>query len=302
MINKEDKIVITGCGGMLGEAVYSEFKDICKVYASDIDLNEDWLEYLDVSSANAVAEYLENIKPDYIIHLAAKTDMEYCELNSEETYATNRNGVTHVVKYANSANIPVVYISTAGIFDGEQESYREEDKPNPLSVYGRSKYEGELEAKKATKSIVVRAGWMIGGGPKKDKKFVKKIVEQINNGSKQLHVVNDKFGTPCYTYDLAKSLHFLVDNEYYGIYHGACDGKCNRYEVAVAMMIDLGIKDEVEVIEVDSSFVEKDFFAPRPRSEILQNIRLKKIAPHLTRDWEICVKEYLNKFDWLERS
>jgi len=302
MISKDQKIVITGCGGMLGEAVYKEFKDVCRVYASDIDLNESWLDLLDVSKRDDVKSYLEKIKPDYIVHLAAKTDMEHCELNPEETYATNRDGVAHVVEYANKCDIPVVYISTAGIFDGEQESYKEEDVPNPLSVYGKSKYEGELEAIKANKSVVVRAGWMVGGGPKKDKKFVKKIIEQIKGGSKKLHVVNDKFGTPCYTYDLAKSLRFLLENEHYGIYHGACDGRCHRHEVAVLMMDYLGLRDEVDVVEVDSSFVQKDFFAPRPRSEILENIQLKGVGPHLTRDWEVCIKEYINKFDWLERN
>jgi dTDP-4-dehydrorhamnose reductase len=299
MIKTNDKIVITGCGGMLGEAVYKVFKDVSKAYASDIDCNEPWLEFLDVSVKQDVEDYLEKIQPDYIVHLAAKTDMEYCEKHSDETYATNRDGVTYMVKYANKHSIPLVYVSTAGVFDGEKDAYIESDKPNPLSVYGKSKYEGELEASKANKSIIVRAGWMMGGGPKKDKKFINKIIKQINTGVEKLHVVNDKLGTPCYTYDLARSIHFLLDSEQYGIYHGACDGSCSRYDVAVALVENLGLKDKIYVKKVSSDFFKKSYFAPRPYSEKLLNIELKKIAPHITRDWRVCLKEYIQKFNWI---
>lgn len=299
MIRPNDKIAITGCGGMLGEAVYTEFKDFSIVHASDIDCNEPWLELLDVSVKQDVKDYLEKAQPDYIIHLAAKTDMEYCEEHPDEAYKTNKDGVVHMVEYANKHSIPLVYISTAGIFDGEKDAYREVDKPNPLSVYGKSKYEGELEAIKAYKAIIVRAGWMIGGGPKKDKKFINKIIKQINIGAQKLNVVNDKFGTPCYTYDLAKSIHFLLDNEQYGIYHSVCDGSCNRYDMAVALVENLGLKKEVYVEGVSSDFFKKTYFAPRPYSEKLLNIELKKIAPHLTHDWKVCLKEYMQKFDWI---
>src|ERR1700730_2072351 len=116
MIHKSDRVVITGCGGMLGEAVYQVFKDACEVYASDIDVNAPWLDRLDVSSAKDVRAYLDRVKPNYIIQLAALTDMEYCELHRDEAYATNTAGVENVARYARDHNLPFVYISTAGIF------------------------------------------------------------------------------------------------------------------------------------------------------------------------------------------
>ena len=299
MIHFNNKIVITGCGGMLGEAVYREFKNISDVYASDIDCNESWLDFLDVSLEQDVIDYLEKIRPDYIIHLAAKTDMEYCERNSDDAYFTNRDGVSYIVKYANKYSIPLVYISTAGIFDGKKDFYTENDRPNPLSIYGKSKYEGEIEAGKAYKSIIIRAGWMMGGGPKKDKKFVNKIIKQINTGAQKLNVVNDKFGTPCYTYNLAKSIYFLLNNEHYGIYHGTCDGDCSRYNFAIALVEYLGLKDKIYIEEVSSDFFKDSYFAPRPYSEKLINIKLKKIAPHLTKDWKIYLKEYTKIFNWI---
>jgi dTDP-4-dehydrorhamnose reductase len=298
MIHKSDRVVITGCGGMLGEAVYDVFKDVCKVHASDIDLNTPWLERLDVRKAKDVSAHLHKIKPNFIIHLAALTDMEYCELNPDDAFSTNTGGVENVAEYAREHNIPLVYISTAGIFDGAKDEYDETDVPNPLSVYGKSKYGGELVAKTLPKHIVIRAGWMMGAGPKKDKKFINKIIKQLRAGVKELVVVNDKWGTPCHTYDLAQSIKYLLDHDSYGLYHGACEGGGTRADVARFLLECLGVANQVKIKEVDSSFFKENYFAPRPKSEKLINIELKKIAPHLTRDWKICLKEYIGRFNW----
>jgi dTDP-4-dehydrorhamnose reductase len=298
MIHKSDRVVITGCGGMLGDAVYAEFKDICQVYASDRDLNVPWLELLDVSKPKDVAKYLDRVKPNYIVHLAALTDMEYCELHPDEAYAINTGGVENVAGYARTHNIALLYISTAGVFDGEKDEYYEHDTPNPLSVYGKSKYGGELVAKTVPKSIIIRAGWMMGSGPKKDKKFINKIIKQLRAGVKELAVVNDKFGTPCHTYDLAQSIRYLLDHDQYGIYHGACDGGGNRADVAREILKHFKLEDKIKIREVDSDYFKENYFATRPRSEKLINVELKKIAPHLTRDWHICLSEYLERFNW----
>lgn len=298
MIHKSDRVAITGCGGMLGAAVYEVFRDCCEVHASDIDVNAPWLERLDVASAKDVRAYMENLKPNYIIHLAALTDMEYCELHPSLAHATNTGGVENVAQYAREHNLPLVYISTAGIFDGKKDSYDEADIPNPLSAYGMSKYGGELVAKTVPKSIVVRAGWMMGGGPKKDKKFINKLIHQLRAGAKELAVVNDKFGTPCYTYDLARSIKYLLDHDAYGIYHGACYGGGSRADVARYLLECLEVARDVKLREVESSFFAESYFATRPRSEQLVNTELKRIAPHLTREWRVCLKEYIDKFNW----
>lgn len=298
MIHKSDRVVITGCGGMLGEAVYDVFKDFCQVRASDIDLNVPWLERLDVRMSSDVAAYLAEVKPNYIIHLAALTDMEYCELHPKDAYNTNTGGVQNVTEYARNHNIPLVYISTAGIFDGGKDEYTEVDMPNPLSVYGKSKYGGELVAKTLPKSVVIRAGWMMGGGPEKDKKFINKIIKQLRAGVKDLAVVHDKWGTPCYTYDLAQSIKYLLDRDAYGLYHGACEGGGSRADVARYLLECLGLSEQITVREVDSSYFSESYFAPRPHSEKLINMDLKNIAPHLTRDWKVCLKEYIERFNW----
>jgi dTDP-4-dehydrorhamnose reductase len=302
MIKNNSKVLITGCGGMLGEAVYHLFNEKTKVLATDINVNEDWLSYLDVRDKDAVGGTVKDYNPDVIIHLAALTDMEFCEKEVINAYKTNTESVQFLSREASSRNIPFVYISTAGIFDGEKDSYSEDELPNPLSIYGKSKYYGERVALGIPKSIVIRAGWMMGGGPKKDKKFVNKIIKQINSGSKELFVVSDKHGTPCYTYDLAKSIFYLINNERYGVYHGICEGGASRFEVAEYLLKILGLEKEIKLNKVDSGYYNKEYFASRPFSEKLINNNLKKLDSSLTRDWKVCMREYVERFDWIKNE
>ena len=299
MITPETKVLVTGCGGMLGEAVYEHFKGICKLFPTDIDLNEPWLEYLDVTDYARVKEKIQQIKPDYILHLAALTDMEYCERNPTEGYKVNALGTENVALLCHEFHIPMVYISTAGVFDGKQEKYTDYDLPNPLSVYGKSKYAGEKFVKEyLSQHFIFRPGWMVGGGPKKDKKFINKMIKQIQDGKKELFVVDDKFGTPTYTYDFAKVIHAALDLNHPGLYHAVCTGSGSRYDVAQQILECKNLQNSITLHKVDSSHFLRDYFAPRPASENLLNIKLQLKGIHIARDWRVCLKEYLEKYDW----
>lgn len=297
-MKKGAKVFITGCGGMLGEAVYKQFEKNYDVIATDIDVNDEWLSYLDVRDKDAVNKAVLDFRPDAIIHLPALTDMEQCENDIINAYKTNTEAVHFLSRESASLDIPFVYISTAGIFDGNKDEYEEDDLPNPLSIYGKSKYYGERVALSIPKSIVVRAGWMMGGGPTKDKKFINKIIKQVNAGKDELFVVSDKHGTPCYTYDLAKSIDYLLQNEKYGVYHAVCNGSASRYDVAEYLLELLGKKEDVKMTEVGSDYFSKEYFAPRPFSEKLINKKLNDLDTNLTRDWKVCLEEYINKFEW----
>ena len=206
------KLYIAGCGGMLGLAVYNVFKKFYELKCTDIDINEDWLTFLDFRNYD---DYLKNVVsfgPDYLFHLGAITDLEYCEMNQDEAYQTNTVSVENATNIANKLRIPLLYISTAGIFDGLKEEYDDWAKPKPFGHYAKSKYLGEkFVEKNANKYLICRAGWMMGGGLKKDKKFVNKIIKQIAEGKKILNVVNDKFGTPTYTLDFAKNMKLILE-------------------------------------------------------------------------------------------
>ena len=291
------KIYIAGCGGMLGDAFYKEFTSDYDLMCTDIDLNSKWLSYLDFRDYDAYYHDVMEFKPDYLFHLGAFTDLEYCETHQDDTYITNTMSVENGVYIANKLDIPILYISTAGIFDGTKDIFDDWDRPNPLGHYARSKYAGEVFVENnCRKHLICRAGWMMGAGPKKDKKFVQKIMSQIKSGKNELFVVNDKLGTPTYTHDFALNVKALLEREYWGLYNMVCDGVTGRFEVALELIDILGLKDKIKVTPVESSFFEKEYFAERPPSERLVDKKLDIRGLNTMRDWRICLKEYLDNY------
>lgn len=258
------KIYMAGSGGMLGEAFYEQFKDQYELKCTDKDINESWLSFLDFRDFGAYREDVKDFAPDYLFHLGAYTDLEYCEKNADDTYLTNTIAVENAVLIANELNIPILYISTAGIFDGKKELYDDWDEPNPLGVYARSKYMGErYVVENAKRFLVCRAGWMMGAGPLKDKKFIQKLMNQLKDGKKELFIVDDKDGTPTYTHDFAKNVKALIEYEYWGLYNMVCGGQTSRLEVANELLSLLNLKDEITINVVNSAYFKDIYFAER---------------------------------------
>jgi len=291
------KIYIAGCGGMLGEAFYRQFSTNYELKCTDIDVNEEWLSFLDFRDFESYRKDVLEFKPDYLFHLGAYTDLEYCELHENETYLTNTLSVENAVYIANELNIPLLYISTAGIFDGKKAFYDDWDQPNPLGVYARSKYMGErFVIENAHCYLICRAGWMMGGGPKKDKKFIHKLMKQIKEGKKELFIVNDKDGTPTYTQDFAKTVKVLIEREYWGLYNCVCGGQTSRLEVAQELLKLLGKEEEIKITTVSSDFFKDIYFAERPASERLITKKLDLRGVNQMRDWRVALKEYIENY------
>ncbi len=202
------RVYVAGCGGMLGDALYRELVATgSEVLATDISLGDSWLEHCDVRNYAQCRDRIRDFRPTLIINLAALTDLELCELSPDDAWLTNALGAENLGLVAEDLGVPYIFISTAGIFDGAKDHYTDFDEPNPLSVYAKSKYYGErFTLRYVRKHYVVRAGWMMGGGPRKDKKFINKLHLQLKAGAKELFVVEDKCGTPTYTVDFAKGL------------------------------------------------------------------------------------------------
>ena len=286
---------MAGAGGMLGEAFYTQFKSDYELKCTDKDVNEEWLSYLDFRDFEAYKKEVTDFRPDYLFHLGAYTDLEFCEENADETYRTNTMSVENACYIANDLNIPLLYISTAGIFDGNKELYDDWDMPNPLGHYARSKYAGELFVKdNVQKHLICRAGWMMGGGPKKDKKFIQKIMRQIKDGKKELYIVDDKDGTPTFTHDFAKNVKALIKNEYWGLYNMVCGGQTSRLEVAEELLMVLRLQGKINIIPVKSDYFKDVYFAERPASERLVNRKLSIRNLNLMQDWRIALQEYIN--------
>ena len=291
------KIYIAGCGGMLGEAFYRQFKKEYKLKCTDKDVNEDWLSFLDFRDLKSYRKDVMNFKPDYLFHLGAYTDLEFCEEHAEDTYLTNTLSVENAVYIANELDIPLLYISTAGIFDGKKDLYDDWDLPNPLGVYARSKYMGErYVCENAKRFLVCRAGWMMGAGPAKDKKFIQKLMKQLKEGKKELFIVDDKDGTPTFTHDFAKNVKALIEKEYWGLYNMVCGGQTSRFEVAGELLKQLNLEDKVKITSVGSDYFKDVYYAERPPSERLVNRKLDLRELNLMQDWKIALKQYLEMY------
>lgn len=288
---------MSGAGGMLGLAFYEEFKDQYELRASDIDLNEDWLHDLDFRDYDSYLEEVTKFSPDWLFHIGAYTGLEFCELNADDTYLTNTESVKHATKISNDLGIPLLYISTAGIFDGKKATYDETDQPVPLGHYGNSKYLGEVYIQENCEDFIIcRAGWMMGGGERKDKKFIQKLIKQISEGKKELFIVDDKDGTPTYTHDFANNSKALIESDHRGLFNMVCGGLTSRYEVATELLSLLDLDESIKITKVTSDYFKEEYFAERPACERLINKRLDELEMNTMRDWKIALKDCLEKY------
>jgi dTDP-4-dehydrorhamnose reductase len=284
---------------MLGSAVYPAFVAAGHgVVATDLaprDVDGLAMGALDVRDFDAVRGALEASRPDLVLHLAAETDLETCENDPDAAYLTNTIGTQNVAVVARDLGATLVYISTAGVFDGLKEGgpYTEFDVPNPINVYGDSKYQGELLVLRLVpKHFVVRAGWMIGGG-ERDHKFVARILAQVDEGRTTIHAVADKFGTPTYTRDFADNLLELIETPFHGRYHMACKGEGTRFDVASEILAAIG-RTDIDVVAVDSAHFAAEFPTPRPRSEMMRNLMLELRGLDRMRPWRVALRDYMD--------
>lgn len=186
---------------------------------------------LDITDLGEVLSVCEQYRPKAIIHLAALTDLAACEKNPAEAYKVNAVGAYHMALAARSVGAKLIYVSTSGVFDGKKkEPYIETDTPNPINVYGHSKYLGELAVKGVLDdALIVRTSWIFGGGKSKDKKFVGKMLAKKENA--EVSVVTDKSGSPTYAKDLAQVLQAFALDTTRGVVHVG-GGIATRYVVA----------------------------------------------------------------------
>jgi dTDP-4-dehydrorhamnose reductase len=289
------KILVTGAAGMLGSALCSTLKHKGhSIIATDIASQDEGMKYLDVRRYNQVAEIVGAVKPDMVMHLAAETDVDKCELEPDHAYLTNTIGTQNVALICKSQKIPLVYISTIGVFYGDKpEPYTEFDTPNPINIYGQSKLEGEKIVQNLAEGYyIVRAGWMVGGGPEKDKKFIGKIIKRMKETS-VLKAVNDKIGSPTYTFDFSECVADLIETGYYGLYHCTNKGYGSRFDVAKKIVDFLG-RSDVTVEPVSSAYFPLP--AARARSEMSRNYKLELLGIDSMRKWEDALKEYIQEF------
>lgn len=280
-------LLVTGAGGMVGSYTREALKGLDLILT---DIVGKYL-YLDVTDKSSVKDLIETKRPDYVFHLAAATDVDRCETEPEWANHVNAEGTKNIALVCKDLDIPMVYISTGAVFDGEKNTpYVETDRISPSNKYGASKYEGEKIVRSLLdRFYIVRASWMIGGG-KADKKFVGKVIQKIMSGEKRIKVVNDKFGSVTYAKDLLYGIKSLIRTDKFGVYHMTNEGMYSRYDIAIEMASILD-RDHVEITPVSSN--EFPLPAPRGRSEALENYNLNKLGLNHMEPWKDALREYI---------
>ena len=280
-----DRIYVTGARGMLGSAVVPLFSQRYEVHPRD-------LRETDIRDPEMIVEEICGVKPRFVLHLAAMTDVDGCETDPDGAYLTNALGTRHVALACRRCGATMVYVSTGSVYPGDKPTpYTEYDEPAPVNVYGRSKLHGEREVRSLLdRFFIFNTCWVFGGGPE-DKKFVAKIVAKARE-EKELRVVDDLFGSPTWTVDLARAMYDLVETGLYGSYHCVNRGVASRIEETRVILEAAGIRGcNLVACSADSL----DMPAPRPRMEALDNYNLRLLGLPEPRPWQEALEEYVRK-------
>jgi dTDP-4-dehydrorhamnose reductase len=297
------KILIIGSSGMLGTDLSQSLCHDHKVFGADIIHRASsaicGFYKLDITKKQNTLAVIRNLNPDIVIHTAAWTDVDGCELDPKKAHRINSEGTKNVASACKTIGATLIYISTDFVFDGrKKDPYKESDKAYPLSVYADSKLKGEARVKRILKKyFILRTGWLYG---KHGKNFVDTILKK-SKAENVLKVVDDQVGSPTYTKDLAKAIHALIDkiaigyssragfNLPYGTYHISNSGSVSWYNYAKEILILA--KSQAKVAPISSK--ELDRPAKRPKMSVLDNSKFIKLTGHKTRNWQEALKEYV---------
>ncbi len=281
------KILILGSTGMLGRECKALLSQDHEVIAPD-------KKEMDIVSWDGVIENLEKHLPDVVLNCAGFTDVDACEKESFAVRKINVEGPRNLAQCSARFECKVVHISTDYVFDGHKtipQPYFEDDAPNPLSAYGKSKMESETAVRENSPNyVILRTGWLYGIN---GSNFIRSIVNQaIQKKPRVLKVANDQFGSPTWAYQLAVQIGVLLNNGGRGTYHATAEGYCNRFEFAKYILKKLGLKTSLEPCSM------RDFreIARRPVNCILENRLLKKYGINVMQDWKEDLDIFLDKF------
>jgi len=281
------KILVTGANGQLG----NEIRRLVDSQRKDEFVFTD-VEELDICNKEKVEEFVISNRIDLIVNCAAYTAVDRAENEKELAYRINRDALLYLSKAINKRDGVLIHISTDFVFDGSKSTpYKEGDVENPLSVYGRSKFEGEKVALNEAKSVyIVRTSWLYSSF---GNNFVKTIIKKAKE-KKELKVVFDQVGTPTYAKDLASAILLLIKNvekNQQQIFHFSNEGVTSWYDFA-KMICKIG-KIECEILPIET----KDYPTParRPAYSVLNKTKIKEFLginiPYWVDSLEVCLKE-----------
>ncbi len=279
------RIIVTGVGGQLGTDVVKELEQQ-KHQVLGVGHKE-----LDITDESKVKEVLDGFKPEAIIHCAAYTAVDAAEEDTETAFRVNVLGTRYLAQGCQKHNAKLIYISTDYVFSGDgDQPWEVTDSLAPCNQYGKTKMLGEKEVMGQINSyFIVRTSWVIGAT---GKNFVKTMLT-LGRTREEISVVNDQYGSPTFTKDLARLLAQMVVTKKYGIYHACNQGCCTWYELAKKVFELTEIPIHLKAITSDDYPMK----AIRPKNSRLSMQALKDNGFQLLPNWEVSLKEYLNEIE-----
>ena len=294
------KIMITGSSGQLGSelarqllqggcdlgqlpAIYQGAQVLCPNRSQ-----------LDLPDAESIYKAVLDSAPDLVLHCAAKTAVDQCEEEPEATFQINAEGTKFLAQACANHSARLVYISSDYVFSGEGTSpYREDEPCEPRSIYGKSKWMGEVYARQeCPQTIILRTAWMYG---LKGNNFVNTILRKGKEG-KPFRVVDDQWGSPSNAMDVAYHLLWLAAKTDSGIYHCAGAGSCTWFEFAKAILDEARILCQI----IPCASGEYPSKVRRPRYSVLDHQKLYQLLNSAPRHWRPALKDYINQLEGLQ--
>ncbi|MFH1148163.1 MAG: dTDP-4-dehydrorhamnose reductase [Pseudomonadota bacterium] len=274
------RILVLGARGMLGTDLVARIRLLHTVIAHT---HADW----DIADETACRKGIASSNADVVINCAAFTRVDDCEQNREKAFLVNGEAVRFISEACSVHGARLIQMSTDYVFNGRKNSpYRENDIPDPISVYGRSKLKGEEYASGIPDSLIVRTSWVFG---KNGTNFVSTI-RKLAGEKDTLRIVDDQAGSPTFTIDLASAISDLIEKKTSGIVHVTNSGVCTWYEFAKEIVRISGYSN-VGLVPIKTS--ELDRPAPRPPYSVLDNARYAEITGDFLRPWQGALKDYL---------
>jgi len=275
------KILITGHKGMLGSEL-AAFANSKGHEVVGLDIPEH-----DITRREEAVAFVRAQRPDIVIHAASMTAVDRCETEADMAYLVNATGTQNICLAAAELNIPLLYFSTDYIFDGTKDGiYDEWDAANPLSVYGKSKYAGEVFVRElCRRHYIVRISWLCG---KNGANFVETMLKLARERDR-VQVVDDQIGSPTFVADLVPEIFRLIDSGAFGTYHITNNGYCSWYEFAQKIFELQGLKVAVESVSTEKLSLP----APRPKNSRLSHKHYADAIGDRMPDWESGLAKYL---------
>ncbi len=279
------RLLITGGLGLLGKEIEAAFRDRAEIRTTDRD---EW----DVTDPAACRREVERFRPDVVVHCAAWTAVDRAESEPEAAHLLNVEGTRNVARVCRQRGALLVTFGTDYIFDGASpRPYREDDPANPLSVYGKTKWEAEQALREAGGDhLLVRSQWLFGPA---GRNFIGTILERARRGE-TLRVASDQVGCPTFSRDLAVAVRKLLQAGARGTVHFSSEGETSWFDLARHVLERCGLP---ATLLSPARTRDLPYPAPRPAYGVLSKEKYRAVTGLSPRSWEEAVGEYLERID-----